>query len=135
MATVGVAVVTAVNCPPALYVSTGMLVAPPVGPPAVITPPTSTLEDVVPVGKSPSTMARYVGEPLPLVGPARKKFCAALDITKLSAGVVVDVATEVVNNGDKAPAENVVTVPEPDADSAQAAPVQLRNPIVSDGSA
>jgi hypothetical protein len=38
---------------------------------------------------------------------------AAFDRMKLSAGVVVAVATDVVNSGERVPAENVVTVPLP----------------------
>lgn len=44
-------------------------------------------------------------------GPANTEFCAALDKVKVSAGVVVAVATEVVNNGERVPALKVVTVP------------------------
>jgi hypothetical protein len=37
----------------------------------------------------------------------------ALESVKLSAGVVVEVAVEVVNSGERLPAEKEVTVPDP----------------------
>jgi hypothetical protein len=49
----------------------------------------------------------------PEAGPANTEFCAAFDCVKVRAGVLVGVATEVVNSGESAPAENVVTVPVP----------------------
>jgi orotate phosphoribosyltransferase len=51
-------------------------------------------------------------------GPARNAFCAALEREKESAGVVVAVATVVVNRGERAPAEKEVTVPVPTGRSA-----------------
>ena len=49
----------------------------------------------------------------PVAGPAKTKFWLAVDSAKVSAGVVVAVATEVVNSGERAAALNEVTVPEP----------------------
>ena len=50
----------------------------------------------------------------PVAGPANTLFCAALDNENVNAGVLVAVATEVVNSGERFPAEKVVTVPLPD---------------------
>jgi hypothetical protein len=67
----------------------------------------------------------YVGTPAPPVaGPASTEFCAALDKANVSAGVLVAVATEVVNNGERLPAENVVTVPEPEGVAHAPAPLR-----------
>jgi hypothetical protein len=49
----------------------------------------------------------------PLAGPAKTEFCAALDRVKVNAGVLVAVATEVVNRGLSVPALKLVTVPPP----------------------
>lgn|SRR5271167_1124142 len=49
---------------------------------------------------------------------------------KLSAGVLVEVATLVVNNGERFPAENDVTVPPP-LPVPQSDPVALNTPAVS----
>jgi hypothetical protein len=49
----------------------------------------------------------------PDAGPANTEFCAALESEKDRAGVVVAVATLVVNSGDRLPAEKLVTVPVP----------------------
>ena len=68
----------------------------------------------VPAGKSAVVIALYVGAPEPPDdGPAKKSFCPAADKLKLNAGVVVAVATEVVNSGLRFPELNEVTVPEP----------------------
>ena len=40
-------------------------------------------------------------------------FAAAVESVKDRAGVVVAVATDVVNRGDRVPAEKLVTVPDP----------------------
>jgi hypothetical protein len=48
-----------------------------------------------------------------VAGPANTEFCAALDKVNVNAGVVVAVATEVVNSGERAPAEKDVTDPLP----------------------
>jgi hypothetical protein len=79
-----------------------------------IKPPVNATEVTVPVpaGKSAVTSARKVGAPVPPVaGPANTEFCAALSSVKVSTGVVVGVATDVVKSGLSAPALNVVTVP------------------------
>jgi hypothetical protein len=65
--TVGVAVVTVVNCPAALYVITGIEVALPVGPAAAMTPPTGTLLDPVPVGRKDVVSVVQVGTAIPLI--------------------------------------------------------------------
>ena len=49
----------------------------------------------------------------PVAGPAKTEFCAALLSEKVRAGVVVAVATELVNNGERFPAEKLVTLPPP----------------------
>jgi hypothetical protein len=57
---------------------------------------------------------------VPLVGPANTEFCAALLKEKDNAGVVADVATDVVNKGLRLPALNDVTVPDPKPEIAEA---------------
>ena len=56
---------------------------------------------------------RNVGVPVPDVGPANTALCATLDSANDSTGVVVELATDVVNNGDRSLALNEVTVPLP----------------------
>ena len=52
-----------------------------------------------------------LGAPVPPVaGPANTEFCAAVDSENVSAGVLVGVAREVVNSGDRFPALKLVTV-------------------------
>ena len=69
---------------------------------------------VVGVGKSPPVKGRNVGAAVPpAILPARTVFCATVFNEKLSAGVVVAVATLVVNMGERLPALKVVTVPVP----------------------
>ena len=75
------------------------------------------------LGMSALTIALYVGDPLPLVGPARKKFCDVLLSAKLKAGVVVGAATEVVNKGERLPALKELT-PDPVPLNVQVVPVQ-----------
>ena len=65
-------------------------------------------------GISAATKALYVGAPAPPLGPASTVLAAALANAKLKAGVVVGVATDVVNNGDRLPALKLVTVPPED---------------------
>jgi hypothetical protein len=73
----------------------------------------------VPDGMSAATSALNVGAPVPPVaGPANTEFCAALLNAKVSAGVVVAVATLVVKSGLRAPALKLVTVPVPAGRSA-----------------
>src|SRR2546429_8343383 len=64
-------------------------------------------------GRSDRPMVAYAGAAgLPVLLP--KNVCAAaLDNAKLSAGVVVGVATLVVKIGERLPAEKLVTVPVP----------------------
>jgi hypothetical protein len=65
-------------------------------------------------GMSAATSARYVGAPdPPLAGPASTSFCPALERENVSAGVVVGLATDVVNNGLRFPALKLETVPLP----------------------
>jgi hypothetical protein len=56
-----------------------------------------------------------VGAAAPAVLFPRKAWAAKFDSVNVSAGVVVEVATEVVKMGDSVPAEKSVTVPEPPA--------------------
>ena len=58
-------------------------------------------------------VAENVGVVEPPVKFPKTLFAAAFDKENDSAGVVVDVATEVVNSGESVPAENDVTVPLP----------------------
>ena len=53
------------------------------------------------------------GAAAPDVGFPNTVYAPAFDSVKLNAGVVVAVATEVVNSGDKLPDEKLVTVPPP----------------------
>ena len=70
---------------------------------------------------SAATRARNVGAKAPPdVGPANTAFAVCVLKENVSAGVVVAVATEVVNKGLNAPALNEVTVPEPNPDMAEA---------------
>jgi len=63
----------------------------------------------VPAGISAVTSARYVGAPAaPVAGPAKTEFVAALVRLNVRAGVVVAVATLVVNSGLRVPAEKLV---------------------------
>lgn len=66
------------------------------------------------VGISTAKIARKEYGPVPpLNGPARKEFCAAFDAVNVCAGVLVEVATEVVKSGDRLPELKLVTVPPP----------------------
>ena len=61
---------------------------------------------------SAATNARNVGAAaLPVVGPANTRFAVCVFRLKDSAGVVVVVASLVVNSGERSPAEKSVTVP------------------------
>ena len=69
---------------------------------------------VILAGKSATTSARNVGVATPPdVGPANTVFAVCVESVKERAGVVVAVATDVVNNGERLPLEKLVTVPEP----------------------
>ena len=57
--------------------------------------------------------AENVGVALEPVKLPKTVFAAAVERAKDSAGVLVDVATEVVNSGDRFPEETLVTVPVP----------------------
>ena len=73
---------------------------------------------------------RYVGAPAPpTAGPAKTAFCAAFVKMKLRAGVLVAVATLVVNSGARVPAEKVVTVPSPGMDDVGTHAVPLHEMI------
>jgi hypothetical protein len=80
---------------------------------AVIPVPAATLVTVpVPAGKSAATRARNVGAAgPPEVGPANTVFAVCVFNANVKAGVVVGVATDVVNNGLRFPEEKDVTVP------------------------
>jgi len=52
----------------------------------------------------------------PLGGPAKTELAAAFDKVNVSAGVVVEVATLVVNKGERVPAVKFVTEPPPAPD-------------------
>jgi hypothetical protein len=68
----------------------------------------------VPAGKSAATKERNVGvAATPDVGPANTRFADWVFKVKDSAGVVVGVATDVVNSGERLPEEKEDTVPEP----------------------
>src|SRR5678815_3429148 len=63
-------------------------------------------------GMSSATKARKVGAAAaPLAGPPKIRFCAWVMAAKVNAGVVVAVASAVVNRGEKSPALKLVTVP------------------------
>jgi predicted RecA/RadA family phage recombinase len=67
----------------------------------------------VPAGKSAVTRARKDGAAAaPVVGPANAVFAVCVFNANVKAGVVVGVATDVVNNGLRFPEEKDVTVPE-----------------------
>jgi hypothetical protein len=63
------------------------------------------------LGKSPEPIVEKAGTALDAVLFPKKVCAAALDSVNVSAGVVVAVATLVVNNGLRFPALNVETVP------------------------
>jgi hypothetical protein len=66
----------------------------------------------------------YDGAPAPPVaGPASTLFWAALDRENVNAGVLVAVATDVVNRGERLPALKAVTEPPPDT---HAVPAELQ---------
>ena len=68
--------------------------------------------DSVIEGRSAATRVRNVGAAaLPVVGPQSTVFAVWVDREKDKAGVVVAVATEVVNSGARLPALKLVTVP------------------------
>jgi hypothetical protein len=73
--------------------------------------------------------ALNVGPDEELVRLPSRVLAPALDRVKVSAGVVVGVATEVVNNGDRLPAVNVVTPPPPPPVKLQVVPVQVTAPV------
>ena len=67
-----------------------------------------------PAGRSAATRARNVGvAATPDVGPANTRFADWVFKEKESAGVVVGVATDVVNSGERLPEEKEVTEPPP----------------------
>jgi hypothetical protein len=67
-----------------------------------------------PLGRSAAARARNVGAAAePVAGPAKTRLADWVERAKDNAGVVVAVATDVVNNGARPPAENDVTVPPP----------------------
>lgn len=69
----------------------------------------------VELGISAATRARNVGAAAaPVVGPAQTVFAVWVERAKVSAGVVVEVATEVVAILSILPALKLVTVPNPD---------------------
>jgi hypothetical protein len=75
---------------------------------------------------SPATKDLNEYAPVPPVeGPANTEFCAAVLAAKDRAGVVVDVATDVVNKGLRLPDEKFVTVPEPELAATHLIPVTV----------
>jgi hypothetical protein len=98
---------------------------------APATVPEETLEPFSEVILAPLNVgvAEKVGAAVDPVKLPNTLLAAAVDKVKVSAGVVVEVATEVVKSGERVPAENDVTVPLPPP-APQSLPVPLSVPDV-----